>query len=386
MAKKPIRRPAPPATRTACSQQLPPNWGPPPAPTTAMSTERMQRYLSNFTKRSHSGPLRILYLSCHGPLEHDELKLFGALGCEWVCLAESDPITRPRASVRDEKLLGCNVDLQTKFSTVNPSAVPSELLKWADVVIAMHRQSWLHAYAGVKPLIWRSIGQANSEIMLAPFRPNIFCVRMSPREAAVRGYVGTDALIRFYKDPDEFTTWRGCEASSVAVMGMVNVRRMHNARVDLLEHLLRSAKSTLYGLNTDRDLPGIGRGTVGYEELKEHLRDARVFITVGSYPGPYTLSLIEAMMTGCPVVSIGRQLWSGAFQGDVHLCETHEILSGCGVVSEDLNLLQGEVFRLISQGDAGGLGAKGRARAIELFGKETALANWRAILDPIANR
>ena len=370
----------------ACCAQLPPDWSPPPPPTMEASTARMQQYLAHFSKRSHNGPLRILYLSCHGPLEHDELKIFSELGYEWVCLAESDPITRPRASVRDERLTGCAEALQTKFGKTNPAAAPSELLKWADVVIAMHRQEWLHAYIGVKPLIWRSIGQANSEVMLSPFRPNIFCVRMSPREASIKGYVGVDALIRFYKDPDEFTDWRGCEASAIAVMGMVKVRRLHNARVELLEHLLRNAPSRLYGLNTNKDLPGIGHGTIGYPELKERLKDARAFITVGSYPGPYTLSLIEAMMTGCPVVSIGKHLWAGAFPGDTHLCETSEILSGCGVVSEDIHVLRKETIKLVSQGDAGGLGAKGRARAIELFGKKVALTNWRAVLDPIADR
>lgn len=346
----------------------------------------MRSYLANFPKRQHDGPLRILYLSCHGPLEHDELKLFGEMGHEWVCLAESDPITRPRAGVRGEELPGCAADLQARFGKVNPVAAPSELLKWADVVIAMHRQEWLRAYAGVKPLIWRSIGQANSEVMLAPFRPNIFCVRMSPREAATRGYVGVDALIRFYKDPDEFTGWRGHEATSIAVLGMLKIRRIHNTRSDVLEQLLRSTRSSLYGLDTSKDLPGIGRGTIGYTELKEHLKNARAFITVGSYPGPYTLSLIEAMMTGCPVISIDKHLWAGAFPGDVHLCETHEILSGAGIVSGDVQALQRETAALVNQGDVNGLGEKGRTRAIELFSKKVALTNWRAILDPIAGR
>jgi hypothetical protein len=352
----------------------------------------MRRYLEQLHfRRGAQGPLRILYLSCHGPLEHDELTLFGELGYRWVCLARGNAIARPRRTVRSfEYPIGCDREMQSHFGNADPSNAPKELLDWADVVIVMHEQGWLLKYGRMlanKPVIWRSIGQAVPETALAPARSRLFCVRMSPREHYTAGFVGSDAIIRFYKNENEFSGWTGADKSVVAVMGMPNLRRPYS-RVDVLEQVMRQLPgSELYGLDTDRDLPGLGRGTIGYEPLKERLRRAGVFLTVGSFPGPYTLSLIEAMMLGCPVVSVGTSLWASQHPRAEGLYETPSLLGEAAVVADSASALLLETRRLLQEPErARALSKRGRARAIELFGKEQATGLWSAILNPIGER
>ena len=48
-----------------------------------------------------------------------------------------------------------------------------------------------------------------------------------------------------------------------------------------------------------------GTGEISFPVMKELLRQMRCYLYTGTQPASYTLGLIEAMMTGCPVVSIG---------------------------------------------------------------------------------
>ena len=57
-------------------------------------------------------------------------------------------------------------------------------------------------------------------------------------------------------------------------------------------------------------LPG-GIGALGYDEMRQYLRSIRAYLYTGTQPASYTLGLIEAMMTGVPVVSIdASKMWT----------------------------------------------------------------------------
>lgn len=46
--------------------------------------------------------------------------------------------------------------------------------------------------------------------MLHPYRQQgMEIVRYSPKEKLIPGYMGEDAMIRFYKDPEEYDSWEG---------------------------------------------------------------------------------------------------------------------------------------------------------------------------------
>src|SRR5690606_7773623 len=49
-------------------------------------------------------------------------------------------------------------------------------------------------------------------------------------------------------------------------------------------------------------------GELSFSDLLKVLRDNRVYVYGGTFPAQYTLSFIEAMMTGIPIVAIGRNI------------------------------------------------------------------------------
>jgi hypothetical protein len=55
-------------------------------------------------------------------------------------------------------------------------------------------------------------------------------------------------------------------------------------------------------------------------DMLDYLRQASVYLYTGTVPASYTLGLIEALMVGVPIVSIGP----GAWQGPAELFEGHE--------------------------------------------------------------
>src|SRR5207344_2678522 len=74
---------------------------------------------------------------------------------------------------------------------------------------------------------------------------------------------------------------------------------------DEATHLLPTKPA---GPGSEALIGGIGQLT--YDEMRDYLRRIRVYLYTGTRPASYTLGLIEAMMTGTPVLCIGP----GAFQ------------------------------------------------------------------------
>jgi hypothetical protein len=107
--------------------------------------------------------------------------------------------------------------------------------------------------------------------------------------------------------------------------------------------------------------------------MKGWLRKARCYCYTGTQPASYTLGLIEALMTGIPTVSIGPS-WMTIFPYGPDLFEGREI---CLRGGDDPKHVRGQIARLLEHPDPN---PPERARAIELFGKETVGAAWREFL------
>jgi len=165
--------------------------------------------------------MKILYLSCHAILEYDEVSLFTELGHEVFSAsgAYQDPTlpTRMRPEIKNAK----------RYDQLIPSAfqgtrenLHQELIDWADVIVVMHIIDWIvpnWEKMKRKIVVWRSIGQSSvgTEMRLEGFREGgLKIVRYSPLEWDIQSYVGEDALIRFYKDPAEWSGWNGDESAS----------------------------------------------------------------------------------------------------------------------------------------------------------------------------
>jgi glycosyltransferase involved in cell wall biosynthesis len=225
-------------------------------------------------------------------------------------------------------------------------------------------------------VIWRSVGQSveGNERTAQPFRAaGMERVAYSPKEANIPGYSGHDALIRFYADPDEWNGWTGEDPTVIQVTQHLRQRDPYT-NWGFWEQATR-------GLNRMPLGPGSeaigGPGSLTYDEMKGWLCRARVYLYTGTQPASYTLGLIEAMMTGIPVVSIGPS-YMRVFPYGPQMFEGQEI------VHAGYDRPDAARYHLVSLLDDHALAAVHgevmRQRAINLFGKDKIAAEWAAFL------
>jgi len=111
--------------------------------------------------------------------------------------------------------------------------------------------------------------------------------------------------------------------------------------------------------------------------MKQILRTNRAYLYTGTQPASYTLGLIEALMTGIPVVSIGPA-WMEVFEYGPALFEGHDLAYNW---SNHPGLARNMLRTLLDDISIANLASKiQRERAIELFGKETIGQQWKAFL------
>lgn len=331
--------------------------------------------------------MKILYLSCHSILEYDEIKLFVELGHQVFSMGtyhNPGKIDDPKRPVLD---IPYYPDLDKLATPDDKKNIPQKLIDWADVIIVMHIADWIAAnwpkFKG-KRVIWRSIGQSTLEVetLLRPFRrQGIEIVRYSPLERTIPGYNGQDAEIRFFKDPDEFKGWTG-EKKEVITVGQDIQQRWASSNWNVIDKVFKTLPAHVFGPHNE----GTGHYNAGcpdYEGLKDVLRKNRVFFYTGTQPASYTLGLIEAMMTGTPIVALGPELGNSpefAYQRTYEL--PNIIKNGInGFISDDIDTLIKYCRDLLDDDKlAAKISAAGRKTAIEYFGKTKIKDQWKKYL------
>lgn len=331
--------------------------------------------------------MKILYLSCHAILEYDELKLFEELGYDYFALGSYidpqkpvDPIRPALHKVVDPELLAIAPDRDN---------IPKEFFDKFDVIIIMHIPEWIEKNWDKmkhKRVIWRTIGQSTPsvEARMKPFRAQgLQVIRYSPREQAIEGNIGCDALIRFYKDENEFCEYSGLNPFIVTFSQNIKQRAeycCYDAVMSTLSQFPNRAK--IYGRGNE-NLGAMFGGFLTYNEMRQTYRDNRVYLYGGTQPASYTLNFIEAFMTGIPVVALGAK-----YANSLNIAgDTYEIpdiiMNGVnGFCSDDINELQEALTRLLNNRFlAMKIGNSGRNTAIELFGKEKVKKQWKNFLE-----
>jgi len=327
--------------------------------------------------------MRILYLSCHSIAEFEEVKLLTELGHKVVSQgAYRNPFhpsekSRPplKDAFYDEELASLAAEL-----TYWGAPIPEGLIEWCDVIFIHGIESWLPPNWNKirrKHVVFRSIGQSipHTESVLARYRQEgLKIVRYSPFERNIPGYVGGDVIIRFYKDPEEYKNWNG-RVKQVITVAQAMKKREQFLKFSLFEKVTRGLPRKLYGFNNN-DVKFWG-GDLTYEELKQVLRDNRVFFYTGTAPAPYTMAWIEALMTGIPTVCIGPSLAGWNIE------VPYLIDNGVnGFTSNSLIELRKYVSALLDDhGLAERIGREGRKKAIELFGKEKIKKQWQEFFE-----
>lgn len=332
--------------------------------------------------------MKILYLSCHAILEYDELKLFEELGYDYFSLGSYIDPQKPVDPIRP----GLNKKVDPELLSIAPDRmnIPKEFFDRFDVIIVMHLPEWIEANwdrMKHKPVIWRTIGQSTPSVekRLWQYRQEgLKIIRYSPMEHNIENNIGADMVIRFYKDPEEFFFWNGLNQEVITFAQNMKTRAEYcnYEAFRLLAEQFPNAH--VYGPSNEGS-EKLNGGFLTYEEMKQKMRDSRVYIYSGTQPASYTLNFIEAMMTGIPMVCLGPTYGNSLkIAGDVYEIPEIIVNASNGFWSDSLDDLKQRVQVLLDNHDlAKVIGQHGRETAIRYFGKDTIKKLWKITLDKI---
>jgi hypothetical protein len=344
--------------------------------------------------------LRVLLMTAHDVAEYDDLRMLTDLGYDVFSIgAYTDPLhpaslLRPPLDVPahpdlaalcivqrekhegDPMLMGIAGQIHNLVDWAKADLHP-DIIEWADVIICHHYlESWVYRQwdrIKHKRVIWRTCGQSNAmleEVMGTLRADGLEIVRYSPKEEpAFRRlgvFAGADALIRFGKYPDDYGPWVG----DWPVVG--NVTQNMAGRGEFCGYPFWQAATKGLpvkpaGLQSEA-LPG-GMGALSYPDMLDYLRHIRCYLYTGTQPASYTLALMEAMLSGVPVVSMGPESWwmPDLFEGREITCRG----------SDDPLEARGILSRLLSMKDPN---PPERHRALELFDVAHIGPQWAAFL------
>lgn len=333
--------------------------------------------------------MKILYISVHSVLEFDEVSLFTECGHDVFSLGAYHNLGHPDLPRPSIPNLQFHEDLNNIYvSNPNRNELHPTLIEWADVIMIMHSPEVLsNNWERIKHkrVVLRTIGQNTPSIerMIGELKKQgLKVVRYSPRERHLPHYAGEDALIRFYKDPNDLTAWNGNDKKAINITQSLKGRR-HHCHYDHIIELMAGFTSKVFGTGNE-DLGVLNGGELPYDLLKGQLRDSRVFVYGGTWPASYTLSFIDAWMTGIPIVSIGHKL-AQAVPGvePLDFFEIPDLIQNGenGFWGDDINELRSYIGQLISNDSLANLISKNsRERAIHLFGKDNIKQEWLGFL------
>jgi hypothetical protein len=355
--------------------------------------------------------MNIVYLSCHAILEYEEMRILHELGHEVFSLNGS--YQNPEQSVEADKRPGIPgfkanqhlLDLAIQSSRAN---IHEGFFEWADAIIIMHKIDWAEGDDGRKWLksvverakkhnvqvIWRTIGQSHMHWeRIVKENPEVKIIRYSPMERNIPGFAGEDALIRFSIDPNEYGGWTG-GVNRVHAFGQSFKERTDFMNYPIVEEITRHYPRVMYGTkNSVQDAKDPShvvewsKGPLSYDRLKDAFKTADVAFYTGTVPASYTLTFIEMMMTGTPIVAIGKTLFNvERFFPGHDLYEIPSIIKNGenGFVSDsivELTEYVGQVLRNASLRQKLSEGA--RATALELFNKDKNKILWQQFLDTL---
>lgn len=327
--------------------------------------------------------MKILYLSCHSILEHDEVQLFTEMGHEVFSMGAYLNPNSPQDIKRPPIPGKYNDHLIMVANQYSKDNLHPELIEPFDTIIVQHIPSWIsNNWEKIKHknVVWRTIGQSTAAVEkgLEPYREQgLKIVRYSPREENITWFIGGDALIRFYKDEKEYCGWNG-NNPRVITLGQSIQKRGVFCRYDCFEQATSGLNRMVFGSDND-DLGALWGGQLDYESLKRELRDNRAFFYTGTQPASYTLGFIEAMMTGIPIVALGHKLGNSLFGHEQDTYEVPDIIEDGinGFVSDSIPALKENTQKLLEDFElAKKISAAGRETAVKLFGKETIKQQW----------
>ncbi len=341
--------------------------------------------------------MKLLILSSHSILEYDDVRLFHSLGYDVFCPGGYSDPANPGESMRPalpEVPYHADLAALCHAQRVKHEGQPADfgivdwakadlhpdLIAWADVIMVnCFPEAWIGGQWDAikhKRVIWRTIGQSNPllEHEMSRFRRlGMEVVRYSPAERRafepLGAWAGEDAMIRFAKFPSDYAPWIGDDRVVGNVTQNLDVRGDH-CGLGFWQAATKGLPVKLAGLGSER-MGGVG--TLSYAGMADYLRHLRAFCYMGTQPASYTLALMEVMLAGVPIVSIGPgAMWLPA------LFEGHELV---GLWSDFPVVARADLAYLLADDVAAKAASHAmHDRGVALFGAETIGAQWLAYL------
>ena len=260
-----------------------------------------------------------------------------------------------------------------------PIHLTAEWVALFDVCIVMHDVDLLARLwpqISVRPVFLRLIGQMvpDLEKKAAPFRAlGLRVIRYSPAEMLADEYVHGDAMIRFAKYSSDYGPRTGGDNRLLTFCS--NFSKRFADEFTRYRRVTEGLDPALGGAGNDGT--GMEIGLVPPETQRSLLcRCAAYLYCSGGYI-PYTLTFIEAWMSGIPMVVLDQGVERHRFFEIPHLINPEVD----GYVCEDDAEARAVIQTLQEDHELGArVGAAGRASAINLFGAETIGPQWQALL------
>lgn len=358
---------------------------------------------------------KILYISSSHPvLEENDLSIFNDLNVEWFSTGiyldpqKPDPICK-------RKILPniVDLDLKQKFLAINqfrdcnkhlnPTSkifINEDIASKFDLVIVNNFLYYLLDNWPVlkgKNVFFRTYYYSNPQqerILTQLQSEGLKIIRMFPQEQKIPGACTPNYIIPNHIDGEEFKGWVGDDPSVLTFQNDMATRMNHRDEygnvvfntyhvyysiVQQTNHLINYK---LHGYNNN--IP-FDKGVVSFEKQKELYKSCRAYFSLGSKPGPYTYTFLEAMSTGTPTINFGNALgdysnhpwYSGSYN-------VHNIIENGvnGFISDNPQELYSYMKLLLSDLDlAKKISAKGRETILNLYGRDKALINWKDFFD-----
>jgi glycosyltransferase involved in cell wall biosynthesis len=342
--------------------------------------------------------MKILYIACHDVLEYDEIKIFSKLGHEIVSIGSfivpdklnSSEVLRPPINN-----LNVNKDLVEEFFKINPTfnrssnahnnfKLTQEFINKFDCIITCYnfnelRDVYTH---GSKPrLIIRSPGQFSTDYESnVRYYRQFGCkvVRFSPIEARCSPLL-SDAVIRLPVDMNLYSGWIGNDPYILTFSQYMPNRVRH---VNLLNYLkvVSGLPSKLYGFGNSSLTCALG-GLTSSEQI-ERLKEARVYFSTGTIPGPYSYSFVEAFSMGIPIVTWGKNIGGVDLMSGINSFEVPDLLENGkeGYCSDDMQELKSVIHELLTNYKlASTISKNARDKCRKIFSEELCKQGWENI-------
>lgn len=238
-------------------------------------------------------------------MEYDEIRLLTSLGHRiFSCGSYFDP-NSPGESIRPPLRLHQDPEWRDIFHKTgcggSPLKLSKEFLSKFDFIIGMHaHDTFALNFKNIgknTTAIWRGIGQSNHVIEAKLKRlkqSGVKIIRYSPMESRTAGFAGEDHLIRFYKKESDFKSELERNGEGFLCYNAIIQRAAHNDW-DMSKDFVASSKLKIFG-GSNESIPNCGGFLSPEEQINLYKTYSKVFC-LSSYPAPYTLGFLEAIMS-----------------------------------------------------------------------------------------